>query len=70
MSKKYKVETVGAIVDGKPLGSTIELSEKTSKRLESIGYVRIIGEVKSQAKKASSAPKKPAKKATPKKTEK
>lgn len=72
MAKRYTVETVGAVIDRKPVGSTIELSEKTAKHLESIGYVRIIGEVKPKptpAKKAS-APKKTAKASAPKSTPK
>lgn len=66
MAKKFNVETIGAVIDRKPIGSTIELSEKTAKHLESIGYVRIIGEVKPKPKpvKKASAPKKTAKKAT------
>lgn len=60
MSKKFNVETVGAVIDRNPIGSTIVLTEKESKHFESIGYVRIISEIKPKA-----APKKaPAKKAT------
>ena len=68
MTKNVKVETVGAIVDGNPLGSTIELSEETAKRLEAKKYVRIIEEVK-PVKKATAAPKKPARTSSKKKTE-
>lgn len=68
MAKKVKVETVGAIVDGKPLGSTIEVSEETAKRLESLKYVRIIEEVK-PVKKSTSATKKPPRTSSKKKTE-
>jgi len=46
MTKKFKVKTVGAIFNNQPLGSTIELDEKTAKKYESIGYVTITGEVK------------------------
>lgn len=63
---KYQVETVGAVIDRNPIGSTIELEEETAKRLEAKGYVKIIGEVKAKAKKAS-APKKPVAKTAPKK---
>ena len=38
---KVKVKTVGAVVDGHPIGSTIEIEESDAKRLESIGYVEI-----------------------------
>lgn len=58
MAKKFRVETVGAIVDGHPVGSTIELSEGTAKRLETLKYVKINEEVKPVKKE--SAPKKPA----------
>ena len=73
MSKKFNVETVGAVIDRNPIGSTIELSEKEAKYFESIGYVRIIEEIKAKpkpAKKAKSAPKKPAKTSTKKKNDK
>lgn len=56
---KFKVETVGAIIDRLPIGSEVTLEEKSAKRLESQGYVRIIEEVK-KPKKAS-APKKSSK---------
>ena len=60
MTKKYNVETVGAVINRSPIGSKIVLSEKEAKHLESVGYVRIISEVKPKA-----TPKKaPAKKAT------
>lgn len=64
MAKKYNVETVGAVIDRNPIGSTIELSEKTAKYFESIGYVRIINEVKPKPKpsKKATTPKKTAKK--------
>lgn len=61
---KVKVETM-AVIDRHPIGSKIELDERTAKRLESMNYVKIIGKV-SQSKKATSAPKKTAK-AKPKK---
>ena len=72
MSKKFNVETVGAVIDRNPIGSTIELSEKEAKYFESIGYVRIINEIKPKAKpaKKASAPKKPAKTSSKKKTDK
>lgn len=61
---KVKVETIGAIIDGHPIGSQIELEERTAKRLEALEYVRIIG--KPTPVKKESAPKKPATKAKPK----
>lgn len=65
---KVKVETIGAIIDGHPIGSTIELEERTAKRLEALKYVRIIKETKSQAdEKGKSAPKKSASKSKTKK---
>ena len=39
-----KVKTVGAIVNGQPLGSTLELEEDEAKRLEAAGYVEIQAE--------------------------
>ena len=49
MTKKYNVETV-VVIDRNPIGSTIMLSEKEANHLESIGYVRIINEVKTKSK--------------------
>lgn len=49
MTKKFNVETI-VIIDRNPIGSTIELSEKTAKYFETIGYVRIINEVKPKPK--------------------
>lgn len=70
---KLKVETIGAVIDRHPIGSTIELKKDTAERLEAKGYVKIIGEVKKPAKKASaetkSKPKKPASKPATKKKE-
>lgn len=51
MMKKYNVETE-AIIDRNPIGSTITLPEKEAKHFESIGYVRIINEVKPKPKTA------------------
>lgn len=54
---KVKVELLGASVNGKPVGSQIEIEQADAKYLESIGYVRIIEEKKASPKKQ--APKKP-----------
>lgn len=51
MTKKYNVETE-AIINRNPIGSIITLPEKEAKHLESIGYVRIINEVKPKPKTA------------------
>lgn len=62
MSKaRVTVETIGAIIDGKPIGSTLEINERSAKALEANGYVRILPTPK-PVKKAA-APKKPATKA-------
>ena len=68
MATKYKVKTK-AIIDRQPIGSTIELDEATAKRLAKMKYVEIIEEVKAPVKKATAAPKKPAKTSSKKKTE-
>lgn len=39
------VKSVGAIIDGRPLGTKFEMDERTAQRLESQGYVEIIGKV-------------------------
>ena len=56
---KVKVETI-AVIDRNPIGSIIELNERTAKRLEAKKYVRIIEKI-SKPKKES-APKKASKK--------
>jgi len=67
---KVLVETIGAIVDGRPIGSKIEIDERSAKHLEKIGYVRILAPAAS-GEKGSSAPKKPeAKKRTKTKDDK
>lgn len=63
---KVKVEVTGAVVDGNPSGSTIEIDKRSAEALEARGYVKIIGEVKTEMKKES-APKKSSSKAKPKK---
>lgn len=67
MATKYKVKTK-AVIDGQPVGSTIELDEATAKRLAKMKYVEIIEEVK-PVKKSTSATKKPARTSSKKKTE-
>jgi len=51
--KKVKVKTIGAVVDGYPIGSEIEINEDSATLLERIGYVKVIGEVEKPAKKAA-----------------
>lgn len=60
---KLKVEVTGAVVDGFPIGSTIEIDGRSAKALEAKGYVRILPQEKPKAPqvKKESAPKKPAK---------
>lgn len=76
---KVSVKSVGAIIDGRPLGSTFELDERTAERLAAQGYVEIIGKVTEPKaepkpkKDEASAPKPKAAskpKATPKKAQK
>ena len=57
-----RVESIGAIIDGRPIGSQFELEERTAERLAKLGYVRVL-EKPAPVKKESSAPKKPATKA-------
>lgn len=62
---KVTVETIGAVIDRNPIGSTIEIDERSAKALEALGYVRIIETVvptPTPVKKAA-APKKPVAKA-------
>lgn len=46
---KVKVEVTNAIVDGKCHGEQVSIEEKDAKRLESIGYVKIL--IKKETKK-------------------
>lgn len=65
---KVKVETIGAIIDGHPIGSTIELEERTADRLAAQKYVKILDKV--APVKKESAPKKPESKPKSKTTKK
>jgi len=59
-----KVKTVGAVFNGQPIGSTVELTEAEAKHYEALGYVERVKETaskdgakveaKADAKKASS----------------
>ena len=64
MATKYKVKTA-AVFNGQPVGSTIEMDEKSAKKYEALKYLEIIEEVKAEPKT-----KKPAKTSTKKKTDK
>ena len=59
---KVRVKTK-AVFDRQPVGSTIELDEKTAKKYAALKYLEIIEELKKSkpSKKVSSAPKKTAK---------
>lgn len=60
-NEKVTVETIGAVIDGNPIGSTIEIDGRSAKAYEALGYVRIIPTPKPVKKE--SAPKKPVTKA-------
>lgn len=53
---KFKVEVVGAYVDGHGPGSIVSVDEKSAKYLESIGYGKIIEDVE-KPKEAQAEPK-------------
>lgn len=57
--KKVTVRVTGAVVNGKPDGSTIEIDERSAAYLASINYVEILPAEKSVGEKGESAPKKP-----------
>lgn len=48
---KTKVEVLNAIVDGARRGETITIDSRSAAHLESIGYVKIIGEEKPKEEK-------------------
>ena len=63
-----KVKTIGAVFNGQPIGSTIELTEAEAEHYVKLGYVELIPETKAKVKpaaKTESAPK--ADKPSPKK---
>jgi len=66
---KVKVEVTGAVVDGSPSGSTIEINKRSAEALEARGYVKIIGKV-SETKKESAPKKSPKAKPKPKSKDK
>lgn len=51
-----KVKSKGAIFNGQPIGSTIEMTEAEAVHYESIGYVERIAEESKPVAKAESAP--------------
>lgn len=56
-----KVKTVGAVVNGLPIGSTVEMTKAEAEHYEKLGYVEIEKETKPEPVKKESAPKKPTK---------
>lgn len=61
-----KVKTIGAVFNGQPIGSTIELSEAEAKHYEKLGYVEVVKVASKSDEKGKSAPKKSDSKAKPK----
>jgi hypothetical protein len=57
--KKVNVRVTGAVVNGQPDGSTLEIDERSAAHLASIGYVEILPASKAVGEKGESAPKKP-----------
>ena len=58
MSNYVKVKSVGVVINGKPAGSIVEMTEAEAKHYEALGYVEPIA--KPAPVKKESAPKKPA----------
>lgn len=50
------VKTVGAIFNGQPIGSTVELTQAEAEHYANLGYVEILTQAKA-ATKSESAPK-------------
>lgn len=55
-----KVKTVGAVFNGQPIGSTVELTEAEAKHYEALGYVERVKEAASKDAESKA----PAKKST------
>ena len=51
-----KVKSIGAIFNGKPIGSTFELTEQEAKHYASLGYVELVAEESKPKAKTESAP--------------
>lgn len=61
MSAKYiKVESVGVVINGKPAGSIVEMTEAEANHYESLGYVKREAPKSKPTKKSTSATKKTA----------
>lgn len=56
---KVKAEVVNAVFNGKGSGESVELSEKTAKKYEKLGYLRNVSKAKKPAPKKTTS-KKPA----------
>lgn len=54
---KVNARVLGAVVNGKRNGEEVQLSEKSAKHLEAIGYVEVLGKVKPEPKTPPKAPK-------------
>ena len=64
-----KVKTIGAIFNGQPIGSTVELTKAEAEHYASLGYVEILAQAKAATKTESApkaTPKQAPKKPTPK----
>lgn len=59
---KVDVEVIEGVVDGNRRGAILSISEDSAKRLEQVGYVKILPKPKKSQTKKEAAPKKPAKK--------
>lgn len=53
---QVNVRTIGAVFNGQPIGSTVELSKVEAEHYASLGYVEILAQAKA-ATKSESAPK-------------
>lgn len=65
-----KVKTIGAVINGQPIGSTVEMTEAEAEHYAKLGYVENVKEPTPKPVKKESAPKKPATKAKGKKSTK
>lgn len=53
-----KVKTIGAVFNGQPIGSTIEISKAEADHYEKLGYVEVVKTAPKSDEKGTSAPKK------------
>lgn len=66
MAKRFNVRSIGVVINNTPIGTTVEVSEKLARKLESDGVVEVLNEVKPKTSPKPKTVKKTMKKAASK----